>query len=119
LELIGVLLGAILFLVVAFYLMYRTAEGDRHRRKQATKATAKIIKIGHSRNSEYTGEVIVHVTLEVTPPNGIPYEVDTEWWLNPTAIPKMEVGHTVAVKIDSKNPKIIYSAERWFTDSNH
>jgi len=119
LELVGALLLTILLLVYFFYRMYSIAEQDRRRRKRAVKATAKIIKIGHSRNSEYTGEVIVHVTLEVTPPNGVPYELDTEWWLNPTAIPKMEVGRTVAVKIDSKNPKIIYSAERWFTDSNH
>jgi len=119
LELIYILLAAFLFLVAAFYWMYRTAENDRHRRKRAVKASAKIIKIGHSRNSQNEGDVIVYLTLEITPPGGTPYEVDTDWWLSAAAIPKVEVGRIVAVKIDAKNPRIIYSAEKWFTDSNH
>ena len=116
---IGLALGIILLLVAAFYGMYRTAENDRKRRKQAIKATARIVKIGHSRNSQNRGDVTVYLTLEVIPPNGAPYEVDTHWWVNAASVPKVEVGRTVAVKIDAKDTKVIYSAERWFTDANH
>ena len=109
-----------LFLVGAFYWMYRTAQNDRHKRKRAIKATAKILKISHSRiSTQSRGDVIVYLTLEVTPPTGAPYQVDTDWWIGAAAIPKVEVGRTVAIKIDAKDPKIIYSGERWFTDANH
>jgi hypothetical protein len=118
LELIVILSATFLFLVAYFFWLYITARNERRQRKRAIKASAKIIKIGHSRNTR-DGDVIVYLTLEVTPPNGTPYMIDTDWFLGAAAIPKVEVGRIVAVKIDAKDPKKIYSAERWFTDSNH
>ncbi len=109
----------VLFLAGMFTWMYLTARNDRDRRRHATSALARIIQIGHSHNSEKTGEVLVHLTLEVTPSKGSPYEVETEWWVKPASLPMIEVGRTVAVKIDSKNPKLIYSGEGWFSDLNH
>ncbi len=115
------LIGAVivLFVVGMFYSMYLTARSDKEKRRQATKATAKIVKVGHSRNSEKYGGVFVHLTLEVEPPNGSPYEVDTEWWVKPGSTPQVEAGRTVRVKIDPRNPKVIYSGEPWFEDTNH
>ena len=116
---IGTALAIILLVVYFFFRMYQTAQGDRQRRKRAIKATARIVKIGHSRTSETDEDLMVYLTLEVTPPDGKPFEVDTMWWVQPAAAANVEVGRTVAVKIDAKNPKLIYSAERWFTDANH
>ncbi len=115
--LIAVLIMAVV--VGAFYSMYWTARNDRNKRKQAVKATARIARVGHSRNSTKYGLVLVHLTLEVTPPNGLPYNVDTEWWIKPASTPMVEVGRTVAVKIDHKNPNRIYSGESWASDLNH
>ena len=112
------LLGILLFLAVMFFLMYRTAQSNRERRKKAAKATARIVKVGHSSNTRY-GKISVFLTIEVEPPAGSPYEVATEWWVNPADASKLEVGRTLAVKIDARDPKVIYSAEKGLSDMNN
>jgi hypothetical protein len=102
-----------LFLVVAFYGMYRTAKKRRNQVAKALPATARIIKIGHSSSSANYGTVLVHLTFEVMPTNGASYELVTEWFVEPASVSKLEEGKILNIKIDPKNPKTIYSAEAW------
>lgn len=111
-------LGIILFLALMLFLMYRTAQANRDRRKRAVKATARIVKVGHSSNTSY-GKISVFLTLEVSPPAGAPYELATEWWVDPAQSSKLEEGRTIAVRIDAKNPKLVYSAEKGLSDMNN
>ncbi len=106
----------VLFLAGMFYWLNRTARNDHDRRRGAISALARIIRVGHSRNSEKNGEVLVHLTLEITPPKGAPYAVDTEWWVKPASLPLVEAGRAVAVKIDARDPTVIYSGEGWFRE---
>ena len=102
-----------LFLVIAFYMMYRTAKKGRNRVAKAIPATAKIIKIGHSSSSANYGTVLVHLTFEVMPTSGSPYELDTEWSVEPASVSKLVEGKILNIKIDPKNPKTIFSSESW------
>jgi len=112
------LLGIVLFIGAMFFLMYRSAGANRNRRKQAAKATARIVKVGHSSNTSY-GKISVFLTIEVSPPTGAPYQVATEWWVNPADASKLEEGRSIAVRIDAKNPQVIYSAEKGLSDMNN
>ena len=94
-------------------MMYRTAKKGRNRVAKAIPAKARIIKIGHSSSSANYGTVLVHLTFEVMPTNGSPYELDTEWSVEPASVSKLEEGKILNIKIDPKNPKTIFSAESW------
>ncbi len=106
------------FLIVgiAFYGMYRTAKKDRGRIAQAIPATAKVIHVGDSDAS--SGGIDIDLTFEVMPPNGAPYKAKTNWSVEPLSVSKVQIGCIVAVKIDVKDPQIIYSAENWSWGAN-
>lgn len=55
----------------------------------------------------------VDLRLEVQPPGGAPYLASTEWELDISSIPLVELGKSVAVKIDSRDPKLIYPNVSW------
>ena len=108
----------LIFMLVGIFLFrsYRVTQADRKRRKQAVKASAipasaKVLRVGDSDFS--SGGIDVELTFEVTPPNGVPYQVTNNWSVEPLSISKVQPGSVLAVKIDAKNPKIIYSAEDW------
>jgi len=101
----------VFFAGIGLYGMYRTAKKDRNKVASAIPATAKVISVGDSDFS--SGGIDVVVILEVTPPNGLPYQVTNNWSVEPLSISKIQEGCTLAVKIDTKNPKIIYPAEDW------
>ena len=110
----AMLCGLGLFVLAAgigFYGMYRTTKKGRSKVASAIPATAKVIQVGDSDIS--SGGIDVELTLEVTPPNGAPYQVINNWSVEPLSISKVQAGSILAVKIDAKNPKIIYSAENW------
>ncbi len=109
----------VLFIVGWLIWNYLSTKNNMDKRQRATKATAKIVNIGHSRNSEKYAHVTVYLTLEIIPPNGAPYQLDTKWWVKPGQTSQVEVGRTVNVKIDAKNPNVIYSGESWFRDTNY
>ncbi len=114
LQIIALICGiTTLFLVIALYGMYRTAKKGRDQFAKALPAKARIIKIGHSSSSATYGDVLVHLTFEVMPPSGSPYELATECSIEPASVSKLEEGKVLNIKIDPKNPKVIFSSESW------
>ena len=105
LGLFGLIIG------IAFYGMYRTAKKDRHKIASALPATAKVISVGDSDFS--SGGIDVELTLEVLPPGGVPYQVTNNWSIEPLSISKIQAGSLLPVKIDAKNPKILYPDVDW------
>ena len=103
--------GFFLFVVLAFYMMYRGAKKETDAIAQATPASAKVVHLGRSESGG--GGVDVNVTFEVSPPSGLPYQVKTIWTVEPLSVSKIQVGCTVALKIDAKDPQTLYSAEDW------
>ncbi len=105
-------LGLFVFVAaILFYGMYRTAKKDRDHYANAIPATARVISVDDSDVS--SGGIDLELTLEVTPPNGIPYQVSSNWSVEPLSISKIQAGSILPVKIDVKNPKIIYPVDDW------
>jgi hypothetical protein len=119
-TLTAIISGAALLFVIWLYGMYRTAHKERDGFASATPASARLVKIGRSygsgstfRNSGNYGDVIVQLTFEVAPPSGPPYELTTEWSVEPASVSKLQEGQTFKIRIDAGNPKKIYSGETW------
>ena len=103
--------GFVLFVILAFWQMARTAKKETDAIAQGIPATAKVIHVGHSESS--SGGVDVNLTFEVTPPDGSVYKVKTIWSVEPLSVSKIQEGCTVALKIDANDPQKLYSLEDW------
>lgn len=99
--------------VILLFLDYLTKVGFRNRYARAVPASARIIKLGHSIGNGTYGGRIVNITLEVIPTGAAPYEVKSIWCVEPLALQKVKAGDSLAIRIDAKDPKEIYSAEPW------
>ena len=110
-----------MIVIVGLFLFrsYTVTQADQKRRKQAVKASAQITQVGHSRSSEKYGDIVVDLTLEITPPSGAPYQLNVRWRVKPASTSKIQVGSKLAVKIDPNNPQMVYSAEKGIQDMNH
>jgi len=85
-----------------------------NRLKQALPgASAKIIELGSSYNSRNYGTMSVAMRLEVTPASGQPYQTISVWEIEPVHASEMQVGNSFPVKVDVKNPKIIFPDLHW------
>ena len=78
----------VFFAGIGLYGMYRTAKKSRNKVDRAIPATAKVISVGNSDFS--SGGIDVEVTFEVTPPNGVPYQVTNNWSVEPLSISKIQ-----------------------------
>jgi hypothetical protein len=106
-----VVIGA---LVVVFVWMRKSGNADELRIKQAIPgSTAKVIALGNSYVSRTYGSMSVGLRLEITPPFGESYQVISVWEIQPVHAPEVQVGKTFPVKVDAKNPKIIYPDVPW------
>ena len=103
--------GFIIVISAIFYTLYMNAKKGTEAIDQGIPATAKVLKVGHSESSG--GGVDVNLTFEVMPPSGLPYTVTTVWTVEPLSISKIQEGSTVAIKINAKDHKEIYSMEDW------
>jgi hypothetical protein len=110
---IGIVLLVIGSLIGLFMWVRRRAAKRSVSIARATLATAKVISVGRSFTSSTGGSVNVELTLEVVPPNGIPFQNTSRWYIEPMAMSKVQEGTTLAVKIDADNPSKIYSGETW------
>jgi hypothetical protein len=106
------LLGA-LIVGIGFYNMYRSAQKARDGYARAKPASARLIKIGHSESSQSYGTVDVHLTFEVHPPQGEPYQVKNIWSVDPVHVAKLQEGMTVKVRISADDRTKLYSDETW------
>ncbi len=107
----GICLLAALLVGLAFYRMYLDAKKTREAIDQAIPATAKVLHVGASEAS--SDGIDIDLTVEVMPPMGAPYKVKATWSVEPVSVAKVQEGSLLAIKIDKKNPRKIYSAEDW------
>jgi len=108
----------LLIVVILFYGMYRTTKNAKRSFAAATPASAKILTIGESSASAHYGDVIVDLILEITPPAGQPYQESVSWSVQPASVSKLKEGLPLKIRIDNKNHKKIYSAEKWLSSLN-
>jgi hypothetical protein len=96
------------------FFRYRQVKAFNLQRRRAKKATARLIRVDHSINSERYGEILANIVLEIRPPDGEPYALkNIEWYIEPAAASKFQAGLVMNVRIDADNPNIIFPAERW------
>jgi hypothetical protein len=79
----------------------------------ATPAQAKVVAVGRSHTQKNQGTVVVHLRLEVYPPQGEAYQVRAVWEIDPASIPKVQEEQRVAVKIDQEDTNIIFPRVPW------
>lgn len=119
LTIIALFVGLFLVIVVILvYGMYRTASKGRGDFARAIPASARITRVGESYNSANYGTVVVKLTVEVTPPQGAPFEQTQSWAIQPASVSQLQAGRTIAIRIDTRNPQKIYSAEDWAETMN-
>jgi hypothetical protein len=94
--------------------LFSKPNADELRIKQAIPgATAKVIEQGNSYLSRKISNLQIGLRLEITPPNGAPYQTISVWDVQPAHADDVKVGKTIPVKVDAQNPKIIYPDVPW------
>lgn len=107
-------LGIIVIALAAVLFLSRKSSQDDAIIQQATPgAVAKVIEVGASSVSRNYGDMSVALRLEVTPAYGQPYETISVWEIQPAQVNQVQVGQSVPIKVDVKNPKIIYPDVPW------
>ena len=111
----GVAAGVLVVVAVTIFFIWfsRTMKDNDTRIAAAFAATAIITDVGHSYTSRIYNNVRVKLTLQITPPQGNPYTATANWWVEPAAIPKIQTGNKVQVKIDAQDKSRIYPNESW------
>jgi Protein of unknown function (DUF3592) len=99
----------VLIFVAVFYFAFRAALGPMAKReklrKSGAQAEATILEVtdtGMTINEIYP---VIKLRLEVRPPNGQPYQVETKELINRMDIPQFQPGAVVPVMYDPKDPK--------------
>jgi hypothetical protein len=83
---------------------------------RATPASAKVLSQGEPSmmwRKPRMSAVYSVLLLEVHPPAGEPYEASTIWEVNRTALPEIQPGRTVGIRIDSDKRSTIYPDVNW------
>ena len=119
LDWVGPFFLIIVLVGIFLFRSYSRTRSDRERRRQSIKTSAKILEVGHSRASEKNNDIVVDLTLEITAPDGIAHQSKVRWRVEPASAFKVQAGNNLAIKIDPKNPELIYSAEKGIQDMNH
>lgn len=116
-EFISILVAVAVVAGIVLFFMYAARGGEKilaeraEKLKRARPAQAKILSYsegstrGTGNHGRYQG---VHFRLQVTPPGGAAYETKTYWEVYQMAVPQLQVGNTVKVKIDADDPQVIY-----------
>jgi len=65
-------------------------------------------EIGLSQKSNQGKRIAIRFTLDVESAGKAPYSTTSCWDVLPMAIPQVQVGKTVAVKIDADDPMVVY-----------
>ena len=110
---IAVIGGVIVGIVLFFRKIGKDAERLKARVEQATPAEAKVIQVGRSLLQKNQNTTNIRLRLEVTPKDRPPYQTTVTWDVEQAAIPKVQEGKQVPVKIDVENPNIVYPRVGW------
>lgn len=91
----------------------RQMEAQRTRFEAAKPAQARVLQVGKSVAQVRNGTVIVKLRLEVSAAGSASYGVSTVWEIQQTAIPQVQAGQVLSVRIDADDQRIIYPAAGW------
>jgi hypothetical protein len=115
--------GFALFMAAFFLRLARrsaaaAAEAEALRRESSARearsgyALATVVDLGRSR--EVGGsEVRVDLGLEVRPPGGREYRARASWLLDLAALPQVQPGRELQVRVDAEDPQRIYPGGPW------
>jgi hypothetical protein len=104
--------GAALALV-GVNLLRERARRDREAFARAVPGTVRVLKVGNTTPSRSYGAIIMDLLIQVHRSGVAPYELSTIWSVEPGAVSRVQVGQTIAVKIDPLDRNKIYSGETW------
>lgn len=92
----------------------RHADRIRTRKEHAFPANAKILSIKQGISG---GDInrIVHLELEIMPLGGQTYKARTTWFVDTLHFSKIQEENIIPVKIDPKNPHLIFPDISWAT----
>jgi len=100
--------------IIWLFFRYRQVQAFDRQRHRAIKATAKLIRVDRSQLSKRSGEILANIAIEVHPPEGVAYSLyDIDWYIQPAAATKFQAGLEMNVRIDAKDPRVIFPAEHW------
>jgi hypothetical protein len=112
---VGGIVVALIFLGIVLF--FRKVKQDaaklQVRIAQATPAEARVIQVGRSILQKEQGTVNVRLRLEISPKDRPRYQTTVTWDVENAALPKVQEGCRVGVKIDPENPNIIYPRVGW------
>ena len=107
------LLFAALVVMLALNALYAGSRKSRESFARATPALARVLEVGNSTTSRSYRGVVMELRIQVHPPSGEPFELGTLWAIEPSAVARMQVGKTFAIKIDPQDHNKIYGGETW------
>jgi hypothetical protein len=101
----------------AFFLLRgvrRVAALKREAIASALPATARVIEIDQQgAMGSGTRKLLITLTLDVQPDSGEVYRASTRWFVQEIAVPRIQPGEQIAVRINETYPDRIYPAEDW------
>lgn len=100
----------------AFFLlrgMRRVAALKREAIDSALPATARVIEIDQQGATGSGGKLLITLTLDVQPGSGETYRASTRWFVQEIAVPRIQPGQEIAVRINAMYPDRIYPGEDW------
>ncbi len=99
--------------LVGMMILRDHARRDQAAYERAVPGTARVLKIAKTTSSRSYGAILMDLLLQVRR-NGVePYELSMIWSVQPGAVSKVQVGETLAVKVDPLDRTRVYSAETW------
>jgi hypothetical protein len=110
---IAYFLAATALIWIGLSVLRSRALRDRESYDRSVPGVARVLKIGKTTASRSYGAMVMDLLLQLHRSGVEPYELSTIWSVEPSAVPKVQVGQTFAVKIDPLDRTKIYSAEKW------
>jgi hypothetical protein len=83
------------------------------RQKSAVWGKATVINSRGGISGDTGSGALIDLTLEVTPQEGSTYRAHSTWLVDITALGFVQQGQEISIKIDAKDPKIIYPNAPW------
>jgi hypothetical protein len=93
----------------------RQVRDFEERCRYAIWATALVVRAEGGMAGETSGKSCMSVTLEVTPPGQATYRTTVSWLVNPASMGSLQPGSIIQVKIDARDPRIVYPGGDWAT----
>ena len=87
------------------------------RQRQAIWGGATVINIRRPPQAgealQASGRLRVELRLEINVPSGQPYQAATAWLIDAAALPQVQPGQALSVKIDAQDQQVIYPNAGW------